>query len=507
MKGLVGQNLLAGEFEDWHPMKGPMLTQTLQDVIGKEPLHWRGDKDGLEECNAAFTNLQGDDVQLTPGEMQELEDFLATIRIGPNPFRHLDNSLPSALALPGQFTSGINGPSGVPLGVGNPQAGLELFTPGVSTVFCATCHAIPTGTGPDLRFTPKGFVDIPPGPNGEAHSGLVGLDGFTNGTLKIPQLRTLYERIGFNREKPTSRLGFGFLHDGTVDTLSTFLVPFGIDTEEKVADLVAFLMCFSGSDLPMGDSSIPNRPPGIPSLDSHAAIGKQITLVGSSADNALLLDLIRLMILSNAGEVGLVVKGRQGGVQRGFYHLSGNLYQSDRVDEAWTQSQLRSGVGPGQELTWTVVPKGSEVRIGVDRDSDGAFDGDELAAGTDPQDPQEHTCDVPPQPPGGLGVTAVRRNGIDFEWVDQSYNEESFELQARESPGDPFQTFGVFPANTVAGTATGLTPGTRYQVRIVAINCAGVTSGPHLFVDAASQRWRNPAPADGMPGASSPPPR
>ncbi|MEQ1894917.1 MAG: hypothetical protein ABL998_20435, partial [Planctomycetota bacterium] len=41
-------------FEDWHPMKGPMLTQTLQDIIGKEPHHWRGDRDGIEEFNGAF---------------------------------------------------------------------------------------------------------------------------------------------------------------------------------------------------------------------------------------------------------------------------------------------------------------------------------------------------------------------------------------------------------------------------------------------------------------------
>lgn len=48
-----------------HPMKGPMTTQTFQDIIGKEPLHWRGDRTGLEAFNGAFTGLQGDDVQLT----------------------------------------------------------------------------------------------------------------------------------------------------------------------------------------------------------------------------------------------------------------------------------------------------------------------------------------------------------------------------------------------------------------------------------------------------------
>ena len=67
---------LAGGFPDWHPMKGPMLTQTLQDIIGKEPLHWRGDRDGIEEFNQTFTSLQGRPDLLTAEEIQKgLETF------------------------------------------------------------------------------------------------------------------------------------------------------------------------------------------------------------------------------------------------------------------------------------------------------------------------------------------------------------------------------------------------------------------------------------------------
>src|SRR5262249_32803871 len=82
VKALTGQNLGAGipglapptvnpNFQPWHPMKGPMVTQTLQDIVGKEPLHWRGDRAGLEEFNGAFQSLLGDDVQLSATEMQE----------------------------------------------------------------------------------------------------------------------------------------------------------------------------------------------------------------------------------------------------------------------------------------------------------------------------------------------------------------------------------------------------------------------------------------------------
>ena len=38
---------------------------------------------------------------------------------------------------------------------------------------------------------------------------------------------------------------------------------------------------------------------------------------------------------------------------------------------------LRTLAGPGSELTWTVVPKGTEWRIGVDQDADNVLDRDE----------------------------------------------------------------------------------------------------------------------------------
>ena len=41
----------------------------------------------------------------------------------------------------------------------------------------------------------------------------------------------------------------------------------------------------------------------------------------------------------------------------------------------------------GRELTYTRTPPGSGQRIGVDRDGDGAWDGDEAEAGSNPADP------------------------------------------------------------------------------------------------------------------------
>ena len=52
--------------ESLHPMKGPMMTQSLRGIIGNEPLHWRGDRAGIENFNGAFTSLLGGPSQLTP---------------------------------------------------------------------------------------------------------------------------------------------------------------------------------------------------------------------------------------------------------------------------------------------------------------------------------------------------------------------------------------------------------------------------------------------------------
>ena len=49
-------NTITGPAGD-HPMKGPMVTLTLQDIITHEPFHWRGDRDGIEQFESTFTNL------------------------------------------------------------------------------------------------------------------------------------------------------------------------------------------------------------------------------------------------------------------------------------------------------------------------------------------------------------------------------------------------------------------------------------------------------------------
>ncbi len=324
-------------YDDFHPMKGPMTTQTLQDIIGKEPHHWRGDRDGIEEFAGAFDGLQGDDFPLGGTAMQQFEDFLSSLSFTPNPFRPLDNSLPGGpkfdgsgnspvLPLPGFHSNGPTSgnpalsPAGTPLPDGNAFRGFQLYVQGnplhapgsgpsapesLDSVFqCVTCHSLPTGAGSvqllNTGVFPFAFTDIAPGPNGEEHEALFSQDGTGNtdgvtgsvnqGSFKIPHLRNQLDKQGFiakpdpnNGGLPyLSTAGFGLLHDGSVDNLDTFIGSnaFDMDNDQDLADVVAFSLCVNGDDfdqlalLPGAPTFF--SPPGLPiNLASVGPLGPE----------------------------------------------------------------------------------------------------------------------------------------------------------------------------------------------------------------------------------------
>lgn len=383
-----------GACEDFHPMKGPMLTQTMQDIIGKEPHHWRGDRAGIEAFGAAFMLINGDDQPVAGANMQLFEDFLASIHFPPNPHRNLDNTLPAALELEGHFTTGRFGSEGDPLGIGNAQNGLNLYrTAGLDGgLQCVTCHTLPIGIGPNAVLSgPLTMTELPDGPNGEKHHGIVSVDGSSQPHFKIPQLRNIYKRSGFNTTQMNNTSGFGFLHDGSVDSIERFLSEpaFDIQNDQELADLVAFMLAFSGSDLPEGSFSNPLEPLGSPSQDSHAAVGKQITLDSSNNTDPALLAVIEVVRQQAAqGKIGLVARHNTVDGIRGYVLVgSGNLMQSDRLTESTNLNLLMASASDSEELTIMAVPMSSALRLGVDRDMDGAFNGDEILGCSDPADP------------------------------------------------------------------------------------------------------------------------
>ncbi|MFN8643750.1 MAG: hypothetical protein U0802_19605 [Candidatus Binatia bacterium] len=111
---LTNQNpiRLPGGNPNFHPMKGPMTTQSLRGMANHGPMHWRGDRTGgldepsaqpdggafdedlaFKKFNVAFVGLLGRSAQLSTTEMQQFTDFILQETYPPNPIRNLDNSL------------------------------------------------------------------------------------------------------------------------------------------------------------------------------------------------------------------------------------------------------------------------------------------------------------------------------------------------------------------------------------------------------------------------------
>jgi YVTN family beta-propeller protein len=319
-----------------HPMKGPMTTQSLRGIIGAEPLHWRGDKRNLGEFNPAFTGLLGSPRLLTPAEMAAFTAFVRTLTYPPNPNENLDRTFP-------------NPPTGP-----NALRGSNTFrTAALTGLSCNTCHqTFPGfGIGSDRVVFPGSILQEPQ-------------------NFKVPQLRGMYQKTGLQKPPAgsprTEQLtGFGFLHDGTFDTLLTFLklpVFTGFANDNARRDVEAFLLAFDTGTAP--------------------AVGLQATVNASNKGAAETLGRLNLLVQqSNPGanqNCELVVKGVYGGVPRGFQHTGGGVFQPDSLSEApVTLQQLVDAAGEGAELTFTGVPLGAGRRMGVDRDGDNLLDDDE----------------------------------------------------------------------------------------------------------------------------------
>lgn len=308
-------------------MKGPLTTQTLVGAIGTEPFHWRGDRENLAAFNGAFQSLMAADQGLSDEEMAQFQTFLASIVTSPNPFRNLDNSLQDRIMVRGRSAS--------------PTRGLDLYEHRLSDSFvfaCVTCHSLPTGAnamviGGTALLTPQDF--------------------------KVSQLRNIYRKTGFDRDSINNSRGFGLLHDGSFENVDRFLLHdvFNLPDQQDRLDLEAFVWSMA--------------------TDTQAGVGAQVTLRGEADDAAKTL-ILKMRSIADRGLVGLVVKGHQQGVARGYTYQNGSgLFQSDRAGQSVPFDNMIQSAVLGDELTFTLVPLGSQTRIGIDRDNDGIFDGDD----------------------------------------------------------------------------------------------------------------------------------
>jgi len=374
---------------DFHPMKGPMTTQSLRGMDNHGPMHWRGDRTGgndvafqtqpdggtfsedqaFKKFNPAFEGLIGRSELLEDEEMQAFTDFILQVSYPPNPIRDLTNVLSPAAA-----------------------AGQALYFGQVTDTFenCNGCHIL-----------------NPNGNPGDDHPGFFGSDGrysFENEpqVLKVPHLRNLYQKVGMfgmasvmfinpgdNASTGDQIRGFGFLHDGSIDTLFRFhratvfnqdamINPTGIPVnptgDAMRLELEQFMFEFDSNMKPM--------------------VGQQATLTSTSGvDVTSRID--DMLDQADAGNCDVVVKGQVAGEPRGFVYVGSGNYETDRLaDGTVTDATVRGhAASAGQELTFTAVPPGDGNRIGVDRDADGFRDADELDGGSDPANEISMPCE------------------------------------------------------------------------------------------------------------------
>ena len=378
--------------EDFHGMKGPMTTQTMQDIIGHEPHHWRGDRTGIRAFNPTYKDLLGGDKLLEEADMQQLTSFLSSIRFPPNPFRNLDNSLPENLALPGQYTSGRFAMPGIALPAGNAKRGVELYTQNLldSPFQCSSCHTLPTGMGVNGPVflgqlgVPVGMRGILPTVHGENHLGVVSTDGSTNVSIKTPHLRNMHEKVGLEFSQISNAAGFGFLHDGSVDSLAKFLSAnvFSPRSDQDVADLVALMMAFSGSDF--GTAQPPTSAPVPLSKDAHAAVGQQVEVQGSTLSARAQ----TLLAIAGAGKIDLVAHS---GADSFVYQRSSQDFKPSAAGAAISVPVLAARASASAPQIWMAMPTGLGARFGLDRDGDGISDQIELEQGSNPAESDSKT--------------------------------------------------------------------------------------------------------------------
>jgi DNA-binding beta-propeller fold protein YncE len=375
-----------GKAGDFHPMKGPMTTQTLRGLVGSGAMHWRGDRanppgtaasafdevNSFNNFNGAFVDLLGRATQLSQADMQKFTDFALQIMLPPNPVRSLNNSLTDSQQRGRNFFMGPRRADGLASDIGSIVTG---FT-------CNGCHTLDPANG---------------------HFGTAGRASFEaeEQIIKIPHLRNAYTKVGMfgildvpavdplNTPFQDDQIrGFGFTHDGSVDTLFRFFharvfannsvggSAVGFQSDQQRRDVEQFLLAFDSNLAPI--------------------VGQQVTLTDSNAGaTGARIDL--LAARAGAGECDLVVKGTVDGEARGWYRLADGRFQSDRLLEpVFDDGALRALASTaGQELTYSCVPPGSGVRVGVDRDEDGFFDRDELDVGKDPADPTSFPGSAP----------------------------------------------------------------------------------------------------------------
>ena len=353
----------AGAVDDFHPMKGPMTTQTLRGLVTSGAMHWRGDRAngqfGVDATDpnlsfdnfiVAFPGLIGASAQPPVAQMQAFTDFQLQVVEPPNPVRALDDSLNAAQNRGKNFFAGNRPSDGVPI----PFVPSSAFT-------CNGCHMLDASKGQFGTSTNASF------------------EGIIGQMFKIPHLRNMYAKVGMFGS-PTAHAfdatdgsftgdqirGFGFTNDGAVDTLFRFFTALVfhpqltagfplINPNATRRDVEQYVLAFDSDLAPIVGQQVT-----LTSTNSGVA-GPRINLLEARAKAA-----FTSKVLGGAvTECDLVARVAQGSTVRGFtFNTTNSTFVPAGGGTALSDSALRAlAATAGQEVTFTCVPPGSGARI------------------------------------------------------------------------------------------------------------------------------------------------
>jgi DNA-binding beta-propeller fold protein YncE len=334
----------------FHPLKGPMTTQSLRGLKDQGPMHWRGDRTGqshdedetineqaFQDFNVAFVDLLGRDAQIDEAQMDAFTRFTLQITYPPNPIRHLDNSLTT-----------------------EQSAGREFFfnTPVDAGNTCNACHVL----DPEAAFFGSSTLQSAEGPT-------------IDEDFKIPHLRNQYQKVGMfgSTEAPGAVApnmgdqvrGFGFSNDGSADTAETFLgnIVFRFPDDESRREVVSFVYAFDSDLAPIVGQQATYQP------NAPTAIRDRINLLVS-----------RAMVITPRRECDLIAKVVINNQARGYVMADDGRFLPDsiRLDPVSLDALLTQiDKGADNRATFTCTPPGSGARIGVDHNANGVLDADE----------------------------------------------------------------------------------------------------------------------------------
>jgi DNA-binding beta-propeller fold protein YncE len=362
--GFRGEINGTGDTNVFHPMKGPMTTQTLRGLVNSGAMHWRGDrangkfgvdafdpKLSFDNFSVAFRGLIGAAAEPPLADMQRFTDFALQLVMPPNPVRALNNSLNATQAAGRNFFGG-----------NRPSDGVNIpFLPGTS-FSCAGCHELDPAEG-EFGTSKRGSFE-----------------GIISQMFKIPHLRNMYTKVGMFGGVKIDAFdaadsgflgdqirGFGFTNEGSIDTMFRFFTalvfrpqigsgfPF-INTDGVRRQVEQFMLVFDTDLAPIVGQQVTLT------NTNAAAVGARITLFEQRANAN-----FTSKILGGAvKECELVATVVQNGARRSFLFNPANSTFVPVVGggAALTDAQIRALAStPGQEVTFTAVPTGSGARI------------------------------------------------------------------------------------------------------------------------------------------------